>query len=1069
MTDSFELYIKGLWEEYKTGKATEHSYRPALKQFVESLKKGVNATNEPKQVECGAPDFIVQKKQIPLGYIECKDIHQSLDSVEDTDQLKRYRASLNNLILTNYLEFRYYVQGERRMTVPIARIDSKGKLNKIAGCESNLMMMFDSFFAFSGPSISKPKDLAERMAKLAQLIKETIKTAFKLEPDKGKLHRQFKGFRDVLLDSLSEEQFADMYAQTICYGLFAARCNVTGKAAENFTREHAAYELPKTNPFLREVFNQIAGPDLDESITWVVDDLAELLRRADIAGILADFGKATMKEDPVVHFYETFLSQYDPKMRESRGVYYTPEPVVSYIVRSIDHILKTDFGLKDGLADATKIKHKFENPETHEKEERTVHKVQILDPAVGTGTFLYGVINQIFEKFKNNKGMWSSYVSNHLLPRLYGFELLMAPYAVAHMKLGLLLKETGYDFKAEERLRVYLTNTLEEAHDFSQEAFANLIAEEANRASEVKKDVPIMVILGNPPYSKSSQNRGDYINDLMELYKTSVKDEQNIQPLSNDYVKFLRYSQDRIERTGFGIVAMITKNSYLASLIFRGMREELARTFNKIYILDLHGSSLIGELKADGKPDENVFDIRQGVVISILVKQQKSKINNVFYSEIYGTRHEKYKYLLDNCISETNWQKVQLKSPSYFYTPSSNLHEEEYYKTHSLMKIFGSGSLKSDRGINWACGIKTNRDNFLIDFSLATIEDRFNSFTDVKISDADIKLSYSLIDNEYWNTKRERQKVREVNWKESIYKYSYRPFDTRVILYQTNLIEIGRGGASKFLMYNLLRKGNIALTTTRQLSKLPYYHAFISNNISDMCFLSSSTKECSYIFPLYLYPNPKDNGDLFSNGYAQHVNINQDFIRECTEKLGLTYKQIVSGNLRKSLTPQDIFHYIYAILHSPTYRSRYAEFLKIDFPRIPLTSDVDLFRKLCTFGEELVGLHLLEKVPSPFTNYPVKGDDVVENPRYVEPLKGSDSHVGRVCINKAQYFENIPAEVWEFHVGGYQVCQKWLKDRKGRKLSYDDINHYRNIVVALHETIRIMGEIDNAIPKWPIE
>ncbi len=446
-------YFDDIKKKLLAGNATEHTYRPFLQSLIETFGKSIKATNEPKRVACGAPDFIITQKTIPLGYIETKDIDAPLKQIEKNEQLKRYRESLGNLILTDYLEFRWYVLGEHRLT---ARLASVGSGNKIAIDPEGVQKvaeLLNEFLAAQVPVVGTSQELANRMASLGRMIRESIERALKSEEKAGSLHNQMLGFQEVLLHDLTESQFADMYAQTICYGLFAARCNIAGKNTVEFTREHAAYDLPKTNPFLRTMFGHIAGPDLDERIAWVVDDLVELLRRSNITNVLEDFGQISKREDPVVHFYETFLSHYDPKMREIRGVYYTPDPVVSYIVRSVDDILKNDFGLVKGLADDKKIQIKNEE----------VHQVQILDPATGTGTFLHSVIRHIHESFLSNKGLWPGYVSEHLLPRLYGFELLMAPYAVAHMKLGLLLKETGYDFGSDERLNVFLTNTLEKA------------------------------------------------------------------------------------------------------------------------------------------------------------------------------------------------------------------------------------------------------------------------------------------------------------------------------------------------------------------------------------------------------------------------------------------------------------------------------------------------------------------------------------------------------------------------------------------------------------------------------
>jgi predicted helicase len=598
--DPFRTYLDEVRKKLATGMAKEHAYRGALEHLLQAAGDGVQAINDSAWVECGAPDFIVLRGATPVGYVEAKDIDTSLDDAERSPQLKRYRESLHNLVLTDYLEFRWYVEGERRETARLASVARDGKVKSTEAGIDAVGQLLERFFAQEAPMLGSARELAQRMASLARMIRDLIEEAYKREDKEGRFHSQLAAFRETLIPDLGAEQFADMYAQTITYGLFAARVQAPG--GREFTRQEAAWNLPPTNPFLRKLFNEIAGPDLPEEIAWAVDDLAHLLARADMSEVLRDFGKATKQEDPIVHFYETFLAHYNPQMRQRRGVYYTPEPVVSYIVRSIDHLLKTRFDRPMGLAD---------------------EKVMILDPACGTGTFLYFVIQEIHATVvrERGEGAWNSYVREKLLPRIFGFELLMAPYAMAHMKLALQLQELGYDFQGEERLGIYLTNSLEEAITKAETlGFARFISEEADAASEIKKEKPIMVVLGNPPYSVSSANKGEHIERLMERYKEAVRGERNIQPLSDDYIKFIRFAHDRIERTGYGIVGMITNHSYLSGLIHRGMREELLKSFDEIYVLNLHGNALMGEKAPDGGPDENVFDIRQGVAISLMVK-----------------------------------------------------------------------------------------------------------------------------------------------------------------------------------------------------------------------------------------------------------------------------------------------------------------------------------------------------------------------------------------------------------------------------------------------------------------
>ena len=1036
-------YIQSLEKELAAGNTTEHSHRPALKSLFQALNPAITATNEPQHITAvGAPDFRIIKNKLATGYVECKDIGKNLYETLETEQLKRYLHSFTNLLLTDYLEFRWYVGGKLRLKKTLGTAE-KNKINQDKESLPELEQLLISFLNNEPEPIGSPKELAGHMARLAHMIREIIINALKKELVTGSLHAQWQAFRENLIPELSVEQFADMYAQTVAYGLFAARCETDN--GKDFTRQQAGYLIPKTNPFLRKLFNYIAGPELDESITWAVDDLSQILAWADMEAVLKDFGTSTGKADPVVHFYETFLKEYDPKTREMRGVYYTPLPVVSYIVRSIDHILKTSFEKPQGLADPS---------------------VLVLDPAVGTATFLYMVMQEIHDAVikQGQGGIWDDYVTNKLLPRLFGFELLMAPYAIAHLKLGLLLKETGYQFQTDQRLGIFLTNTLEEAIKHSDTMFAQWISEEANAAADIKKTKPIMVVLGNPPYSKSSANKNIYIDQMMEIYKTAVRHETNIQPLSDDYIKFIRFAHERIEKTGYGVIGMITNNSYLSGIIHKGMREELMKSFSTIYILNLHGSALLGEGITNGGKDENVFDIRQGVTIALFVKSAKDNdLAKVFYFDSWGSRDLKSNYLLENDVDTTNWALLEPRSPDFFFVPKIFDMRDEYCTYWSITDIFGTGVSEKDRGASWGSGVKTNRDYLLIDFDKSVLEARIQKLADPVISDEQIQLELKLEDGLYWNTHRERQKIRDINWHKNITRHLYRPFDKRWLLYQPNLIEIGRGGASKFVMRHMLAGVNYGLIIDRTTSlDMPFTHIFVSNNPIDVRVLPDYGG-APYIIPLYLYPG---EGEMQLDGGHRRPNLNPDFTKTFSEKLGLKFIEDGKGDLQETFGPEDIFNYAYAVFHSPAYRSRYAEFLKIDFPRLPLTSDKVLFMALVQKGAVLVSLHLVESplLNNLITKYPVKGEHAVEKINY-------DEKTNRVLINKIQYFEGIPPEVWNFHIGGYQVCEKWLKDRKGRKLTIDDIDLYQKIVVALKETIHLMSEIDEIIGEhagWPV-
>jgi len=1007
--------------------ATEHTHRAALQALIESLLSGVSATNEPKHIKCGAPDFVIRKGSTTIGYIEAKDIGKSLDETEKTDQLKRYLHSLTNLVLTDYLEFRWYVDEEKRLSARLGTPAKDGKIKRDKEGIQAVAELLTTFLDHQAEKVGTPHELAQRMAKLAHMIRDLIIEAFKQEAENGSLHSQLAAFQENLIPDLSVEYFADMYAQTIAYGLFAARCAAPDN--KDFTRQNAAYLLPKTNPFLRKLFNTIAGPELDDRIAWLVDDLAQVLAQADMEAVLKNFGKHSGKEDPVVHFYETFLKAYDPKVREMRGVYYTPEPVVSYIVRSIDHLLKTRFNKPQGLADDSTL---------------------ILDPATGTATFLYMVINEIHQSFAGQEGMWNDYVAGKLLPRIFGFELLMAPYAVAHLKLGLLLKETGYKFHSDERLHIYLTNTLDEAFKHSETLFAQWISEEANAAAEIKKEKPIMVVLGNPPYSGHSANKGAWAKQLIETYKTvdgQPLGEKNPKWLQDDYVKFIRFGQWRIERTGQGVLGFITNHSYLDNPTFRGMRQSLMNTFTDIYILNLHGGSRRGEQAPGAIKDENVFDIQQGVAICLLVKELgKTAQAKVHYADLWGLREGKYQVLAEADMSVTEWVELKPASPYYLFVNRDETDLAEYEKGWKVTDVFPINGV----------GMTTARDNMVIDFEPQPLLERARIFRDSEDSNATLCERLDISEKLGWNITRARELIKqEVNLEQYIKPIQYRPFDTRLIFYQDSLV----WRTVKQIMRHMLMGENLGLISARSNKSANMNHFFCSRLIMETKCGESTTQSC--LFPLYLYPA---EGEMQFEGGKRRANLNPEFIKDFSDKLGLTFIEDGRGDLEETFGPEDIFNYAYAVFHSPTYRTRYAEFLKIDFPRLPLTSDKELFKALAAKGAELVSLHLMESpaLNNLITGYPVTGSNAVDKVSY-------DDNNRRLYINKTQYFEGVPPEVWNFHIGGYQVCQKWLKDRKGRTMTYDELTHYQKVIVALKETICLMAEIDELIPGWPVE
>ncbi len=984
-------YLSDIQDEFRTGMAGEHAYRPALKQLLESADTGLSAVNDPARTEIGMPDFVVlrQPGNVPIGIVEAKDIGNALSRTEKTQQIKRYQAH-GNLLLTNYLEFRWYVNAEKVDSVKIARLRA-GKIIREPKGYADLTEMLQRFCQQSVQSVNSAQELAQRLARNAQLIAHFIEKDLNSDSPTSNLQNQMTAFQRTLLPGLNIASFADMYAQTLAYGLFASRVHYLGDP-KRFSLRNAADDIPRSNPFLRELFHH-SRFDLGRRLSWLTESLVEILRHTDMDSILAHFGTRSGQSDPVVHFYETFLAAYNPSLRERRGVYYTPEPVVKYIVRSVDHILITRFGRPLGLADKDTL---------------------ILDPAAGTGTFLYYVIEQIKERFEGQRGLWKSYVEERLLPRIFGFELLMAPYTIAHMNLGLQLKEAGYDFKENERLGIYLTNTLEEAVEAPPLPFAEFISAEANEAAAIKRDKPIMVVLGNPPYSGHSANKGQWIRDLVRDYYFVDGEpigERNPKWLQDDYVKFIRFGQWRIEQTGEGVLAFITNNSYLDAPTFRGMRQNLMTTFNDIYILNLHGDSRKSVPSANGQKDENVFDIVQGVSIVILVKQLGNIDCNVFYFDLKGKRNSKYKFLDFNDYRDVDWQLPIPTQPHYLFKPINLEHRSSYSKFYPIEQCFSANSMA------------------------ITIQKKNVSFLHHKQD-----------------------------------KIHYRVFDIRFIDYDLETITRPRFE----IMRHLYEVENLALITLRRPRINLFGNFWVADHITDKSVISS--KDNAYVFPLYLYPDADkfDLGDDASefplSAKGRRPNLSRELVAEIEAKLGLRFETegsaFTNGDSPDWFGPEDVFYYAYAVFHSPTYRERYAEFLKIDFPRLPLTADVDLFGTLVKLGAELVSLHLMKspKLNDTMTTFDTEGDDEVARgyPKY-RP-KG-----GQVHINRAQYFGGVPQEIWDFHIGGYQVARKWLKDRRGRKLSLDEKEHYQKIVVALSETIRVMSAIDAAIPGFPLE
>ncbi|MFZ4726158.1 MAG: type ISP restriction/modification enzyme, partial [Paludibacter sp.] len=1045
---TLDQYIDNINQRYKLGNATEHTFRGDLQQLIESLVPKIRATNEPKRQKCGAPDYILTLKDIPVGFIEAKDIgDRDLEGLKKTgnkEQFDRYKASLGNLIFTDYLTFILYREGEFVTKITIAEITNKG-LQPLVENFASFENFIKDFCSHHGQTIKSSKKLAEMMAGKARLLSEVIEKALTRDEDKHEdstLKDQMKAFKDILIHDITPKGFADVYAQTIAYGMFAARLH--DSTLPTFSRQEAAELIPKSNPFLRKLFGYIAGPDIDDRIKWIVDDLVNIFLACNVEEILKNYGKSTKTENPIIHFYETFLSEYDPKLRKARGVWYTPHPVVSFQVRAIDEILKTEFDLPQGIADASKIKIKVNLQ--GKMVEQEVHRVQMLDPATGTATYIAEVIKEIYKKFEGQQGIWSSYVENHLLPRLIGFELLMASYAMAHLQIDLLLKETGFVSTRDQRLKIYLTNSLEESHPDTGTLFANWLSNEANEANRIKRDVPVMIVMGNPPYSGESANKGEWIMKLMEDYKKEPGGkeklkEQNSKFINDDYVKFIRYGQHFIEKNGSGVLAFINPHGFLDNPTFRGMRWNLLKTFDKIYTIDLHGNSKKKETAPDGSADVNVFDIEQGVSINFFIKTGKKKPNElgqVFHYDLFGKRELKYDFLLENSIETIKFDN---------FTP--------FKSSFLFKKIDETELLKYNNGINPielfkinVMGFQTHRDEFCIDDSKNALAKKLFEFSQNKNSEFEIENEYCIKSSTDFNIRKAQEVLLKADLINEIISCGYRPFDSKYIYFDKIVVDRPR----KELLIHSKNKENILLGIGRQglaIGDIEWCLTTVSRSPVDANIFRRGGVN---LFPLYLYPEQNAQQTIGSGSYSPPLeglgevrtpNLNAEIVNQIAEKLGLRFvteketSPSPSEGGGQEFAPIDILDYIYAVLHSPTYREKYKEFLKIDFPRVPyprrdVACGVSVFWQLVKLGGELRQIHLLESptVEKYITQYPIGGDNVVVKPIF----RGSDLTgfqnllgLGRVYINETQYFDNVPELAWNFYIGGYQPAQKWLK------------------------------------------
>ena len=1024
-------YLQNIHQTQTTSEATpELSLFPHLQALLEETavnhfrRDTVRFTQEPKRLDqIGRPDFIAMEGLLPIGYIEAEAYGRDLDALTGhaREQNARFIENLDNFILTNFVEFRLYRDGQLRETA------------NITDAPEDLEALLERFLNAGHVQIASPEALARYLARRTRELQTQIATT--LTDEDSNIHAMFLAFKETLISTLTPDDFADMYAQTLAYGLFAARCTLPN--ATNFSRHTAVQALPRSNPFLVQLFYHVASPTLETNVTYILDDIASLLQNVPTEMLRTAFAAKNHLEDPVIHFYETFLAVYDPQRRVDRGVYYTPPQVISYIVRSVDSLLRTELNRPDGLADENTL---------------------ILDPATGTGGFLLTVLDHIRESVTETYGTgeWIQYINAELVKRIFGFELLVAPYTIAHLKLSLFLQAQGW--RADERLRIYLTNTLEQPAEMQPSLpFAEFISDEANAALSVKRDEPLLVILGNPPYPQDSANpsregrRLTFIGELIEDYKQVDGEplgERNLKVLQSDYVKFIRWAQWRVDKNGEGVVGYIVNNSFLDGPTFRGMRQSLFNSFNTIYHLNLHGSSRITESVSEAKRDENVFDIIQGVSILLCVKERGNPAPaKVYYTDMWGPREEKYNSLSKTDVQTTAWNELQPTSPLYLFVPQATELREEYELGWEITNIFQKDSV----------GIVTGRDKLTIHRNAEKLQETITDFVSLSADDAREKYKLGK-DSRDWKVHLAQADLRNHHdIEQHIEPIHYRPFDTR----WTYFTGQSRGFhclPRPAIMHHLLAE-NLALCVHRGIRSSVWQHALVANQISEKSYISNRSEPTAHVFPLHLYPNPEE----LRISTERSLNFKPAFLTALSEALGLP--QVAPFNLPEGIAPEEVLAYIYAILYSPKYRERYYDFLKYDFPRIPLPQDIEHFRTLAALGQRLIDSHLLRDISpaevaptgtrvSAVHRFEGEGDGVVAQVRYSD---------GQIWINPTQYFTDVSLAVWEYEIGAYQVCEKWLKDRRGEVLSHAEVRQYRAILVAVAETLRVMAEIDGVL------
>mgnify|MGYP002624231764 FL=1 len=1072
-----ENYINDVNDIYNSGVPTEHTYRVPLVNLLTQLLSGSNKSkmgvyNEGTRKDYGAPDIEFRRDDVTIAFIETKKIGEpdllGQNSKQHKEQFDRYKNAVNLIAFTDYLLFYLYENGEQVLSARIGREESSGVVinEDEQQLENFLKIVYELGHAEPQP-IRSARLLAEVMAAKAKVIASVLNTAMVLNKttEDEELHAKLDAFQKFLVHDMSVEQFTDFYAQTIVYGLFVAR--IYDKIPQTFSLQEAAELIPAINPFLKKIFKHLALAELHKGVRWIVEDLVAVFRVTDMKRVMHNYGK-----DPLVHFYEEFLEAYNPKLREDFGVWYTPQEVVSFIVDAVDTILREKLNTEKGLADNSLITYK----------DKTFHKVQILDPATGTGTFLATAAEKIYASYKGKEGCWPEDVVKDVIPRLNGFEYLMAPYTMAHLKVATALHLNDLQEDLPERLNIFLTNSLDKDYPEERLDFAKFITDESNAASRIKRDTPVMVVMGNPPYNEKSANNGDWIMDLMNdykqepgkererikgkkdkaVYKNTLK-ERNPKGLNNDYCKFIRLGQNFVENTEEGVLAYICGNTFLDTALFRGMRYELLKKFDEIYIINLHGSTKRNESTNEGGKDECVFNIQVGVSINIFIRRHDGNSNtlaSVYYKDLYGSQREKLQYLAAHRLGDIDFQELTPQAPLFTFRVRSNELREKYDSGFNIRELM----------IENVQGFTTDKDFVAIQYEKKNVEMIVNEMLSGK-EDTELRSEYGFRDNRDWSLADSRTMLKLVKDKQADYisQIQYRPFDVRWTFFHKALVTYPR----PLLQNSVHNKRNMVLCLGKEGSTIgdnEWSLAYISTLPTDKNVIPRGGV---YLFPLFVYDQAGD----------AHTNFSEAIVRQIEERTVLRmlsvaeeiYKVEPQTGFRtfytdedtadqRTFLPLDLLDYIYAVLHSRRYRKTYHECLQDGFPTIPYPDNAEYFRHMAGLGGQIRRLHQLIGITEQdfITTYSIsrpKDNNLCTLRRFEETGGG----LGRVWINEQQYFDHVPVKAWKMVVAGYQPLDRWLKDRKGKKLTSSEIEHYQKMVVALQRQTQMMEWIDGMI------